>query len=292
MIGPELSDGTQLRRLTDVALFGPGRVVVLDAGNSRIVMLDHEGRVEWTAGGPGTAPGHLLEPYRVAANGREVAVHDSRRNVLLRFGRDGAFLSEVDVALDHVTDIEYGIGGDILLLTRGVDPLLYRLTGSASTLEPIRALARPRGELEISGSWVPPSARICASGGEVFYANPWWSEGLAISVETWEVVWARRWPDSEVRPMRSTVPEMGPWQQRVGVMGIACGERLIIAYANQARDMWWNVVRGGSLVERFVVPRNADGLRFGRVAGVDGGAIVAFRLSAPAAVALLRGLDP
>lgn len=79
-----------------LAVTRDNRILVADAGNHRIVVLDDQGKVLASWGSEGEGPGRFMEPFEVvAADDGTVWVLDAVRQLLLHFDGSGQFLEEV-----------------------------------------------------------------------------------------------------------------------------------------------------------------------------------------------------
>lgn len=75
-----------------LAVGGNGYLYVTDAGTSRVVVFDRDGRIVRTFGGKGTARGQFDYPYGIAVHNSEVYVADKNNNRVQVFSENGEFV--------------------------------------------------------------------------------------------------------------------------------------------------------------------------------------------------------
>jgi hypothetical protein len=117
---------------------GPdGVVYVLDAANSRVVALDPDAGVRWTAGGAGGGPGELLSPNSLTlGDDGVVRVHDTRKAALVAFAAaDGRVLEQTALPL-----VMFRVGVSHVESVPGGLALLAQAPYSGSDDRPIRLL--------------------------------------------------------------------------------------------------------------------------------------------------------
>jgi sugar lactone lactonase YvrE len=96
-IGKSGSGPGEFRRPQTLTAAPTGGLLVTDAGNVRIQLIETNGLQRWEAGGAGTDEGSLRRPVAVAASGLEVLILDEASGRVLQFHARGEFLG---VALD------------------------------------------------------------------------------------------------------------------------------------------------------------------------------------------------
>ncbi len=133
-IGKSGSGPGEFRRPLTLASAPTGGLLVTDAGNVRIQLIEVNGLQRWEAGGAGTDEGTLRRPVAAAASGLEVLILDGASGRVLQFHARGEFLGMVldlgDPRLgDHLGDVDArGIAvdrtGNLLVTDREGDRLL------------------------------------------------------------------------------------------------------------------------------------------------------------------------
>lgn len=109
-----------LARAADVAVDARGSIYVLDHQDRRVVVLDGEGRLERTIGGPGEGPGELgARPIDLGIVGDELFVYDLRRRTVDQFGVDGTFIRQYSIVTYPVPGYAVSFGADRLALASG-----------------------------------------------------------------------------------------------------------------------------------------------------------------------------
>jgi streptogramin lyase len=96
-IGRSGSGAGEFRRPLALAAAPTGGLLVTDAGNVRVQLIEVNGVQRWEAGGAGTDEGSLRRPVSAAASGLEVLILDGASGRVLQFHARGEFLG---VALD------------------------------------------------------------------------------------------------------------------------------------------------------------------------------------------------
>lgn len=100
-------------RPREIALDRDGRVHVLDRSDRRVVVIDQDGAVVRTIGGPGEGPGELADPMflDVGEEGR-VRIFDLGRGALTDYAPDGGLLEERRIELQGPpTYLSFGSDG-------------------------------------------------------------------------------------------------------------------------------------------------------------------------------------
>jgi hypothetical protein len=105
------SDGGGFARAADIRFDGD-RLVVLENGNSRLVVLDSTFRPIALIGRPGAGPGELRGIYGLAIWNGEYAVTEVNNGRLSVFGADGAFRRIINLG-NGFTQVAYGPDGTL-----------------------------------------------------------------------------------------------------------------------------------------------------------------------------------
>ena len=82
-----------------IATDAKGLLYIVDADQSRVLVVNAEGKTVRTLGRKGGGPGELELPFSIAVSpSGVVAVYDAAKRALVRFGRDGKPLAQVSLA--------------------------------------------------------------------------------------------------------------------------------------------------------------------------------------------------
>lgn len=180
---------------TDVAVGSDGRIFVVDGGNHRIVVFDHNGKYLNTIGRKGSGEGQFRDPVGIGADGKgRIYVADTGNHRIQVFGTDGRFQYAFPV-------VENGL--PIRPIDVATDATGYKIFVSGNNNHKIMAFAAPGrpvgkwgGNGESGGLFRYPASVTVAPGGEVYIADALNSrvqgfddEGaLLIQVGTWGVL--------------------------------------------------------------------------------------------------------
>ncbi len=115
----------------DAGILPNGNVVVLDAGNRRLLRFGADGEYIGFFGGPGQEPGQFVTPFFIEVAASRIYVVDSGLNRITAFDSAGIFLSRFQVDLA-------GLAGTAPLFAAGGDDELYVAAEPVPFLESAR----------------------------------------------------------------------------------------------------------------------------------------------------------
>ncbi len=129
--GDQLYDRRPATYALDVGILPSGSVVVLDAGNRRVLRFDSEGVFLGSFGGLGQEPGQFVTPIYLEVTGERIFVLDRGLNRVTAFDTAGIFLSRFEIDLA-------GLAGTTPLFETGDVDELYMAAEPVPFLEEVR----------------------------------------------------------------------------------------------------------------------------------------------------------
>lgn len=149
-----------------------GRLYVVDAAESAVVMLSSEGERLNTLGGPGTGDYAFLDPADVdPANGLDLFVADAGNGRIQRYSTDGRFIETIPVDTDG--EARDSRGGRPVAVAVGSAQSLYAVEAERGVVVRWDSGRRPVGSLgdRAAGALAEPVDLAVASDGRVFVAD-------------------------------------------------------------------------------------------------------------------------
>ncbi len=187
--GDQLYDRRPATYALDAGIMANGNVVVLDAGNRRVLRFGPDGEYLGAFGGPGQEPGQFATPVFLEVAGDRVYVMDTGLNRVTTFDSAGVFVSrfEVDLRGLAATTPLFAVGGvDELYLAAEPVPFLeavrdtgaaviYRMSQSGAIVDSVATflparwnqLQAPDGKASYVKVRLAPRPRLSAAAGMV-----------------------------------------------------------------------------------------------------------------------------
>jgi hypothetical protein len=169
--------------IEDAAALGGGRFVVVgtsiehSSASGYVRAFDADGRSLWTSNEPfdRSKPSSLLHPSAIAvATDGTVAVVDSIRHTLQRFGSDGAFKDCIDLASAwgrqprFPISVRADVDGGVIVFDQDGDPPLYRMGRDGTVRDKLSVRARDGVAMKSLArtARVAPEGKLWATDGQ------------------------------------------------------------------------------------------------------------------------------
>ena len=171
--GDQLYERKPATYALDVGILPNGDVVVLDAGNRRVLRFRGDGAYTGFFGGPGEGPGQFVTPIFLEVAGDRIYVLDTSLNRVTAFDTSGTFLSRFEVDLKGLAAttprFAAGAADEVYVVAEPVpfmqsardtgDAVIYRLDRSgqvADTIARLPAASWTRIQLDDDVTFVKP----------------------------------------------------------------------------------------------------------------------------------------